>query len=1168
MSINELLATLKANDVHLTVKDGQLVVKGNRLALSANGLVEKLREHKPALIALLEQDPSLMSKRDASAFPANGIPPGCTRITPDMLTLVALDQTAIDQLVEAVPGGTANIQDIYPLAPLQQGILYHHVSATQGDPYVMHVDFAFADRERLLAFVEALRQVIARHDILRTSVHWQGLETPVQIVWRHAELQVDTLLAGADTTLDLGQAPLIRLACREYAQDRGAQATLLFHHIAMDHSALEVVRHEIQACLLGQADQLGAPVPFRNYVAQALLGVSEQEHEGFFRDMLGDLDQPTLAYDLQDLSGDGADIEEHSLGLDLALCQRLRTRARSLGVSVASLFHLGWARVLSGLTGHQRVVFGTVLMGRMLGAEATERALGIFINTLPLRLDLGEQTVQAAVMATHQRLTALMRHEHAPLALAQRCSGVAAPTPLFNALLNYRHSAPPEAGGETWQGIEVLHAQERSNYPLVLSVDDLGEAFSLTAQTSRGIDGRRICAYLACAMENLLDRLERAPQTPVEQLGMLPGAERSELLEGFNPHRTAYETHLTLHQRIEQQALEQPDAVAAQVGGRRLSYGELNRRANALAGHLISLGVRPDDRVAILARRSLDTLVGLLAILKAGAGYVPVDPAHPDERVGYLLDDSAPVAVLTQHALLGRLPALAVPVIALDRPDWPEQAGNPHVPGLTSANLAYVIYTSGSTGQPKGVMVEHRTLNNLVDWHCQVFDLHAGSHTASVAGFGFDAMAWEVWPALCAGAVLHLPPADISNEQLDALLDWWLAQPLEVAFLSTPVAEYAFSRDLRHPTLRTLLIGGDRLRQFHSDPGFAVINNYGPTEATVVATSGRLLPGGGLDIGKPIANTRVYLLDEQQQLVPFGVAGELYVAGAGVARGYLNRPELTAERFLDDPFAEQPGARMYRTGDLACWNADGTLDYLGRNDDQVKIRGVRIELGEIESQLGQLSGIEEALVVAREDEPGQPRLVGYFTERDDVTPLTLGELRAALLARLPGYMVPSALVRLDSWPLTANGKVDRRALPAPDREALHTGEYQAPQGETEMALAEIWSELLQVERVGRHDRFFELGGHSLLAMRLVSQVRQRLGVELSLADIFAQPELAALAQVLAQAAGSRQPPIVPVSRDQALPLSFAQQRLWFLAQLDGGSSSYHIPAGLRLRGSL
>ncbi|MBM0137263.1 non-ribosomal peptide synthetase [Pseudomonas cannabina] len=1172
MSINELLATLKAHDIQLAVKDGQLVVQGNRRALSDNGLLDHLREHKPALIELIEQGDYRSGKRGALVLPANGIAPGCTRITPEMLTLVKLDQAAIDRLADSIPGGAANVQDIYPLAPLQQGILYHHVTATQGDPYVMHVQFAFADRQRLLAFAEAMQTVITRHDILRTSVHWEGLETPVQVVWRQAHLEVDSLPSATGITLDLGQAPLMRLICTESASDERVQATLLFHHIAMDHSALEVVRHEIQACLSGKAELLGAPVPFRNYVGQALLGVSEAEHEGFFRDMLGDLDEPTLAYDLQDLSGDGERVEEHSLTLDLALCQGLRAQARILGVSVASLFHLGWARVLAGLTGRQRVVFGTVLMGRLLGAEATERALGIFINTLPLRINLDNQDVQAAVRATHMRLTTLMRHEHAPLALAQRCSGVTAPTPLFNALLNYRHSSPGHASGETWQGIEVLHAEERSNYPLVVSVDDLGEAFGFTAQTSPGIDPQRICAYLQRTMQALLDALEQAPQTPVDQIDIVPASERTHLLQDTR-QRSDYQHSLTIHQRIEQQAAQHPDAIAAQVGEQRLSYTELNQRANSLAHYLIRLGVRADDRVAVVARRGLETLVGLLAVLKAGAGYVPVDPAHPDERIAYLLADSAPVAVLSQSSLLERLQNLVArestaPLIDLEEANWPLQQSNPSLEGLNSSHLVYVIYTSGSTGQPKGVMVEHRTLNNLIDWHCGAFDLHARSHTASVAGFGFDAMAWEVWPALCVGATLHLPPAEIGNEQLDALLDWWLAQPLHVAFLPTPVAEYAFSRDLRHPTLRTLLIGGDRLRQFHRDPGFAVINNYGPTETTVVATSGRLLPDGSLDIGKPIANTSIYLLDSQQKLVPLGIVGELYIGGDSVARGYLNQPQLTAERFLRDPFAAQPQARMYRTGDLARWNPDGTLEYLGRNDDQVKIRGVRIELGEIESQFSQLPGIEEALVLAREDQPGQPRLVGYFTERTGAPPTRVDELRIALLARLPAYMVPSALVRLDAWPLTANGKVDRRALPVPDRDALSTGEYQPPQGELETALAGIWSELLQVERVGRDDRFFELGGHSLLAMRMVSQVRQRLSLELALGDLFADSSLSAVAHCLAAAARSQLPAIEVLSRNGPLPLSSAQQRIWFMAQMEDANSAYNISLGLKLTGPL
>ncbi|EZP30954.1 non-ribosomal peptide synthase/polyketide synthase [Pseudomonas sp. RIT288] len=1189
MNVIELLATLKAKDIQLAVADDQLRVNGNKQALNDPALLAQLREHKPALIELIKAGQYSASKHGQVEVPANGIVPGTTRITPAMLTLVELDQATIDHLVAQVPGGAANVQDIYPLAPLQEGILYHHVSGGDGDPYVMQSHFAFASRERFQAFAQALQAVIDRHDILRTAVHWAGLDAPVQVVWRRAELPVEDVTlpdAASDVLaylherfdarhfrLDVTQAPLMRLA---HAWDEAGQrviATLLFHHMALDHSALDVVRHEMRACLTGQRELLGRPVPFRNYVAQARLGVSEAEHEAFFREMLSDVDEPTLPYGLQDVQGDGSEIIELSVPVAALLGQRLRAQARTLGVSVASLFHLGWAQVLAALTGKQQVVFGTVLMGRMQGAEAIDRALGIFINTLPLRVNIDGQDVCAAVNATHARLTTLMRHEHAPLVLAQRCSHVVAPTPLFSTLLNYRHSHNvATASAETlaaWQGITTLHSEERSNYPLTLSVDDLGDAFSLTLLASTQTDPQRICDYLHCALETLVLALEQAPQTPVNQLPILPAAELAQVLLDFNATHVDFPTAQTLQQRFETQVAERPEALAAVFADAQLTYAELNSQANALAQHLIGLGVKPDDRVAIVARRGLDTLVGLVAILKAGAGYVPIDPAHPAERLNYLLDDSAPVAVLTQSHLRERLPALNVPVLDLDHCTWPLTATqNPQVPALSTENLAYVIYTSGSTGLPKGVMVEHHTLSNLVDWHCTAFDLCAGRHTSSLAGFGFDAMAWEVWPALCAGATLHLAPTHEGGEDIDALLAWWCAQPLDVSFLPTPVAEYAFSQNLEHPTLRTLLIGGDRLRQFNRNQHFDVINNYGPTEATVVATSGLVQSGDALHIGKPLSNATVYLLDEQQRPVPLGVAGELYVGGAGVARGYLNRPEMTAERFLRDPFSPLPNARMYRTGDLARWREDGNLEYLGRNDDQVKIRGVRIELGEIETCLNQLPGIQEAVLLAREDQPGQPRLVAYFTEQAQVEALPVGELRAQLLNRLPEYMVPTAFVKLAALPLTANGKVDRKALPAPDLAALFTREYAAPEGEVETALAQIWGDVLQVERVGRQDHFFELGGHSLLAMRMVSQVRQRLGVELALNDLFANAELAAVASVLNEAGRCAQPQIVPVARDGALPLSFAQQRLWFLAQMEGANTAYNIPVALRLRGRL
>ncbi|HDS1684031.1 TPA: amino acid adenylation domain-containing protein, partial [Pseudomonas putida] len=1166
MSINQLLETLSANNVQLALKDGQLVVQGNRQALTDATLVARLREHKPALVALIESGEYVAVKQGAVQVPGNLIPPDCTRITPELVNLIELDQDTLDRLVADIPGGAANVHDLYPLAPLQQGMLFHHASASAHDPYVMQARFVFASEARLQAFAEALRGVVARHDILRTSVHWVGLETPLQVVWRQAELQVLELPADdpSRARLDLTQAPLMRLLREAPEADGRLSATLQFHHIAMDHSALEVVRHELIAFLTGEDQYLGTPVPFRNYVAQAVLGIGEAQHEAFFREMLGDIDEATLAYGIQDVQGGGNSHNEHQLDLPLELCQRLRVHARSLGVSVASVFHLAWGRVLGGLTGRGQVVFGTVLMGRLLGAEATDRALGIFINTLPLRVDLGGSDVPTAIRATHQRLSALMRHEHAPLALAQRCSGVAAPAPLFNALLNYRHSAVGTAAPQraALAGIDIVDSAEATNYPLTLSVDDLGEAFRLTLLASTEVPAERVCAYVQQTLESLL----QAPDAQVLALPMLPDSERHGLLEGFNASPSRFEATLTLHQRIENQAQAHPHTLAASCGEQALSYAELNRQANALAHRLIALGVGPDDRVAVVARRGLQTLVGLLAVLKAGAGYVPVDPAHPDERVHYLLGDSAPVAVLTQQALRARLGAVEVPVLLLDQPDWPAQDSNPDVAQLSASHLAYVIYTSGSTGQPKGVMVEHCTVNNLVDWHCRAFDLCHGRHTSCLAGFGFDAMAWEVWPALCAGATLHLAPPAEGNEDLDAMLAWWRSQPLDVSFLPTPVAEYAFSQQLEHPTLRTLLIGGDRLRQFNRTQRFAVVNNYGPTETTVVASSGVVEAGGVLHIGRPVDNARLYVLDEHREPVALGVPGELYIGGAGVARGYLNRPALTAERFLDDPFSA--GGRMYRSGDLVRWLPDGTLDYLGRNDDQVKIRGVRIELGEVESRLASLPGINEAVVLAREDQPGQPRLVAYFTPQPDVEAATPESLRAQLQAHLPEYMVPVAFVELQALPLTANGKLDRRALPRPERSALFEQGFDAPEGELEQALAQIWAELLQVERVGRRDHFFTLGGHSLLAMRMVSQVRQRLGVELTLAELFANAELAAVAHVLAGAGRSVLPAIVPVPREQPLPMSFAQQRLWFLAQMEGGNQAYNVPLALGLRGPL
>ena len=891
--------------------------------------------------------------------------------------------------------------------------------------------------------------------------------------------------------------------------------------------------------------------------------------------MLGDIDEPTAPFGLVDVRGDGRRIAEAHDRLAPELAQALRRQARRLGVSPASLMHMAWAMVLARITGRDEVVFGTVLFGRMQAGANADRGLGLFINTLPVRIGVDGGGIADGVKATHARLIDLLRHEHAPLAVAQRASAVPADAPLFTSLLNYRYSveapAPQAAPGDE---MELLTAEERTNYPLVISVDDLGDDFAVTAQVSATVGAERVWSFMRTALEALVFALDHEPQRPICRIDVLPAAERERIVVEWNATERDYPHQSCAHQLFEAQVERAPDAVAIEQGSEWLSYAELDARANRLAHYLRRLGVRADRRVAICLDRSLALVTVMLATGKAGGAYVPLDPAHPAERLETLLRGAGPVVVVTGGRAAPAIAPVAarcdVPVIDLGNDDaWrDEDPERPETPELMANHLAYVIYTSGSTGQPKGVMVEHRSLTNLVTWHIEAFGLSPGSCSSSTAGVGFDATTWEIWPPLSSGGTLVLPPSAVAGDPQD-LLAWWRAQPLDISFLVTPLAELTHATAGSNPHLQTLLIGGDRLRRWPDGlpAGQALINNYGPTESCVVATSGRLSGDDPvLHIGRPIANTRVYLVDEAMRPVPVGVAGELVIGGAGVARGYLNQPELTAERFVADPFV--PGGRLYRTGDLARWRADGTIEYLGRNDFQVKIRGYRIELGEIEARLGEVDGVDEVVVIARDEGAGAQRLAAYYTGAASGASI-VEALRGHAARTLPGYMVPSAYVRLAALPLTANGKLDRRALPAPDAAPGAPGPGgDAPRGELEQIVAGLWSELLGCERVGRHDNFFALGGHSLLAVQLVSRLRRVLGVELTVSELFEHPELDRLAARVSGAARSALPEIPVAERTGPAPLSLAQQRLWFLSRLPGASAAYHIGGTVRLDGAL
>uniref|UniRef100_UPI003709719A non-ribosomal peptide synthetase n=4 Tax=Burkholderia pseudomallei TaxID=28450 RepID=UPI003709719A len=1165
--------------------------------------------------------------------PPNLIPARATRITPDMLPLVALTQTQIDMLAVQVEGGAANIQDIYPLAPLQEGMVFHHLLHAESDAYMEAYFVGFRTRARLDRFLDALRMIVDRHDILRTGFFWEGLEQPVQIVQRRVRLPIEFVdLDPADGDvlrqlearhdprahrLDIRRPAL--LSCHA-AHDPAAGRWLLCvmaHHLAIDNTSLKLLVAEEQAIEQGGFDALPPAPSFRNFIAQIASGVDRREHEAFFSAMLGDIDSPTHPFGLQDVQGDGREIAEFQQRLSPELSKAIRVCTRRLGVSPASLMHLAWAMVLSRATGRREAVFGTVLFGRMQGGE---RGMGMFINTLPIRIDVDERYVAECLAHTHERVVQLIYHEHAPLALALRCSGLPARQALFSSLLNYRHSEQAARPPRDDDDIQYLDGNERTNYPLTVSIDDLGEAFSVTVQARHPASPERIRAFMETALEQLVRALDGTsgvaapgvvmPRIAVCDIDVLPSEERHRLLVEWNDTAADYPQDQCLHRLFEAQAARHPDTIALIADGEPVGYAELNRRANRLARHLSARGLQPDQRVAICIDRGIDMVVAMLAVLKAGGAYVPLDPAYPSERLDYLLRDCAPVALLT-HARLGASMQTRL-VLALARLDtgcalidlesdagaWRhERDDDPPPSGLTPRHLAYVIYTSGSTGQPKGVMVEHRSVCNLVAWHAGAFDVGTGCRSASVAGVAFDATTWEVWAALCNGGCLSLAPGDAASDP-QALLRWWRAQELDVGFLVTPLAELAYATGQSNAGMRTLLIGGDRLSRWPDSmpPGQMLVNNYGPTEATVVATSGRLQPGEATPpIGRPIANTRVYVLDAWLRPAPIGVAGELYIGGVQVARGYLNRPELTRERFIDDPFVA--GGRLYKTGDLARWRTDGRLEYLGRNDFQVKIRGFRIELGEIEAQLAKVADVREVVVLARDSAaevhdsatehatPNAPspspetttataaatatataiekRLVAYYTGDADVV-----ALRAQAAQHLPSYMVPSAYVRLDAWPLTPNGKLDRRALPAPADDAYARAEYEAPQGAKEEALAAIWRELLHVERVSRHDNFFELGGHSLLAVQLVSRLRQALSVEVALGTVFDAPVLSALAERLEAENTAVLPPIPLTPRDGRIALSLAQQRLWFLTQLEGVSEAYHMSGAVRLDGPL
>ena len=827
--------------------------------------------------------------------PPNGIPADAERIEPAMLPLVALTQAQIDAVVARIDGGAANVQDLYPLSPMQEGMLFQRLLTERGDPYHATANLSFPDRAALEAFVATLQQVIDRHDVLRTAFVWEGLDQPLQVVQRSATFPNEILpatddagdvrarlaarLAPADFRMDLTRAPLL-CGCSQYdpAADRWRMC-IAFHHLLMDHTSLEVVMEEAALIGQGRAAELLRPAPYRNYIWQVRHGVDPAAQKAFFTRMLGSVEQPTTPFGLATMVEDVVAFDECARPLPQALSARWRQCARELGVGTAAIAHLAWALVLARATGTESVVFGTVLFGRMDGGEDADRALGLFINSLPIRIDLETRSVVDAIRQAQQALADLLPHEHASLAAAQRCSGVPASSPLFTSLINYRYSSHPVEGAAPTL-IDDVESGDRTNYPLAVAVDDFGDAFEIAVQTLPSVGAARVCDYLQAALAGLIDAMAADPATPVSAIDVMPADEFARIVHGWNETARPFPLDRCAHELLADRVAERPEAVAVVHVDQRITYRELDARANRLAHHLRERGIGPGALVAVALERGLDMVATLLAVMKAGAAYVPMATDTPADRMAFMLSDAKP-ALLLAHRSAQWPDAVDVPVCILETVHdtlmrYPDDA--PSRAGLDASDPAYVIYTSGTTGLPKGVVATHR---NLVNFCCWCADMIApGDAMTQFAPYTFDASAGEIFSCLLAGGELHI--LDDATIQDPKRMERYLVEQ-RIRFAAFPPS-YLQHMD---PSLVSdkfqLLTAGSaptpELVKHWAERGH-YLNGYGPTETTILSTITRLSADEDvISIGRPIANTSVYLLDALRRPVPVGASGEIWIGG-------------------------------------------------------------------------------------------------------------------------------------------------------------------------------------------------------------------------------------------------------------------------------------------------
>ncbi|WP_163871123.1 non-ribosomal peptide synthetase, partial [Myxococcus eversor] len=1056
------------------------------------------------------------------------------------------------------------------------------------------------------ALQRAFDELVRRHEALRTTFFQQD-DQPYQRIAPHGELplvRVDLshletsaardevkrlLLEELARPFNLSTGPLIRAQLLELSAAEHVLA-LNMHHIVSDGWSMGVLVQEVAALYDAFAHGKPSPLPalgiqYADYSVWQrtwFQGEVIERQLTFWRNQLSGVAPLELAIDKPRppvMSSRGGNV---GVFLPAATAEKLKALCQQEGATPFMALLAAWQVLLSRYSGQDDLTVGSPIAGRQ--RAELEGLIGFFVNTLVFRARIdGQTSFQHLLRQVKETALGAYAHQDVPF---ERLVEVLQPardlsrSPLFQVLFSLQNT-PASAIQKQELTLSPVDVDDvTSKFELNLNLVELPDGYAGSLGYNSDLFEHATAEQLALHFATLVEALVSRPQASIASVSLLTEQEQRQVLLDWNATDADFSTEPFVHRLVESQARHTPEALAVLSDDEWLSYGQLDARANQLARVLSSRGVRPGDFVALLAHRTAQLPVALLAILKAGAAYLPLSPDYPRERLAFMVRDSGARLVLSQETLVSLLPD-GLDVMCLDSASHAEALSHASTEPLPSKPEpeapAYVIYTSGSTGQPKGVLIPHRALANHMAWFLQVFPLTAQDKVLLKTPLAFDASVWECWAPLLAGAPLVLAPTD-AHRDAAMLLDCVVRHGITVLQLVPSLLRFVLDEPAlaRATSLKWLFCGGEALSTGLASlareriPEARLVNLYGPTEVTIDSTFTVVeanTSGVSIPIGRPVANTRAYVLDDALRPVPPGVPGELFLGGAQVALGYLGRPALTAERFIPDPFAATPGARLYRTGDKARWLADGRLEYLGRTDFQVKLRGLRIELGEIEAALRAQPGVRDSIVLVREDVPGQHRLVAYLVSAT----LDTDTLLAALRERLPEYMLPTVFLRLDAMPLTPNGKVDRQALPVPEHGA-EDAPFVAPRSATEEALTAIWAEVLQLDKVSVTANFFSLGGHSLLATQVVSRVRRTLDVELPLRALFETPTIAALATRIGESGGTssraRAPALVPVPRTGELPLSFAQQRLWLIDQLEPGSSTYNIPLALLLQGPL